>query len=508
MSLKPTEGSLEEQKRALEAELLRSKDSEAELKRKHAELGVIFEALPDAVLVADLNRTIVRVNPAFARLFGYAPEEVCGKSTRLLYTSDEDFIRQGTLRFNPHSREGYQPLVIAYQKKNGKIFISETVGTLVRDERGEALGLVAIMRDVTARKEMEALLRFTQFSVEAASISVFWIAPDGTFTYINQAACDLLGYAREELLRMKISDIEPEFASDPRKIFWERLKQEKVRVFETRHRARSGEVVPVEVTSNYLCYEGREYEFAFARNISKRKRAEERIRMLSQQLIQAYESERRMISRELHDRVAQDLSASKITCDMLLNRQSNENPETKKLLAELSRRLERSIMTVRDLSYDLRPPGLDHIGLVQTLFEYCQDFSQKHGIEVDFKSAGVTELGLDAEREINLYRLIQEGLTNIRKHAEATKVTIRLVAAFPHIFLRIIDNGKGFDVQQRLAAAADEKRMGLRSMEERVSLLGGVITIRSRPSLGTSILIKIPYSEKLSNAVQDSSDCR
>jgi signal transduction histidine kinase len=106
------------------------------------------------------------------------------------------------------------------------------------------------------------------------------------------------------------------------------------------------------------------------------------------------------------------------------------------------------------------------------------------------------KLTLDFDTEINLYRLIQESLTNIKKHADADQVTIRLVKAFPNIILRIEDNGKGFDVKKRLAALSEEKRMGIRSMEQRSKLLHGEMEIQSRPMLGTKISITLPYKGK------------
>jgi signal transduction histidine kinase len=148
----------------------------------------------------------------------------------------------------------------------------------------------------------------------------------------------------------------------------------------------------------------------------------------------------------------------------------------------------------------LRPPALDELGLVQALFQYCDDFSEDNGINVDFHSAGMKDLKLDFDTEINLYRLIQEGLTNIKKHAGADHVTIRLVAAFPNIILRIKDNGRGFNLQERLANITKEKRMGIRSIEERVKLLQGEMEIQSRPMQGTKISIKLPYKDKKSGS--------
>jgi signal transduction histidine kinase len=231
-------------------------------------------------------------------------------------------------------------------------------------------------------------------------------------------------------------------------------------------------------------------------DIAERKQAEEQIHALTQELMKAQESERQRISRELHDRVAQELSALKIGYETLFDNQPAIPPEIRQRVSEMSKTFRECIKEVRDISYDLRPPVLDELGLVQALSQYCNDFSKNNGTNVDFHSAGMKDLKLDFDTEINLYRLIQEGLTNIKKHADADHVTVRLVAAFPNIILRIEDNGRGFDVQERLTTITKEKRMGIRSMKERVKLLKGKMEIQSKPNQGTKISIKFPYKGK------------
>ena len=125
------------------------------------------------------------------------------------------------------------------------------------------------------------------------------------------------------------------------------------------------------------------------------------------------------------------------------------------------------------------------------------------GLPVDFQSAGLKKLKLDYSIQINLYRLVQEGLTNIRKHAAADRVTLKLAAAFPNIILRVEDNGHGFDVQARAAAADHEKRMGLRSMQERVALLNGEMKLQSKLGRGTKVTIKLPFGEKKSGTQEN-----
>jgi signal transduction histidine kinase len=208
------------------------------------------------------------------------------------------------------------------------------------------------------------------------------------------------------------------------------------------------------------------------------------------------EKERQRISRDLHDRVAQDLSTLKIGCETLFDDQPIVPSDIRERVSQLSKIIEGSIKDVRNLAYALRPPSLDQLGLVQTVSQYCEDFSDETGVSADFYSAGMDNVKPDLDTQINLYRLIQEALSNVRKHADASRASIRLVPSFPNIILRIEDDGRGFDVAARLAAAHDEKRLGLLSMKERVALLGGTMEIQSRPGQGTKIFIELPYGGK------------
>jgi PAS domain S-box-containing protein len=234
--------------------------------------------------------------------------------------------------------------------------------------------------------------------------------------------------------------------------------------------------------------------------------SEKRFRGLSQELIKAHENERKMISCELHDRVAQDLSMLKISCETLFDGYPEVPDKVKEKIDRLSGMLEKTIMIVRDMSYELSPPGLNEMGLGRTVYMFCQDFSEKCDIKVDFFSAGMDRLKLDPESQINLYRLIQEGLNNIKKHARAGSAVVKLVAASPHIILRMEDDGIGFDVKERELRTTAEKRMGLRSMKERVNLLGGEMQILSMPMKGTKILIRIPIQENYDADKENHSD--
>jgi PAS domain S-box-containing protein len=232
------------------------------------------------------------------------------------------------------------------------------------------------------------------------------------------------------------------------------------------------------------------------RNITDQKRSHEQVRTLTRQLLSAQENERRMISRELHDSIAQDLSSLIMNWEKLLRDLQDLPDEAKKRVSESSAILKKAIASIRDLSYLLRPPTMDRLGIVQSIASFCEDFSDKTGIDVEFTPTGLSDISVDSDTEINLYRLVQEGLNNIGRHAKAKHATVKMVMSHPSIILRIVDDGRGFDVEKRLAALTEEKRMGLRSMEERVRLLGGQMEVKSHMGKGTNILIEVPFVEK------------
>ena len=363
--------------------------------------------------------------------------------------------------------------------------------------------LPTVIEKVVRKNRLEqSLLKSEKRFQDMAENTSDWlweVDAQGKYIYSNPVVEDIIGYSRDEVIGRYFYD----FFSSKNK------EDSKARIFEL-----MAEIKPIKSLDNFLlhkngmevvletsgvpcldkkgnisCYRG------VSRDISERKRSETRIQQLSQQLLKAQEAERQMISCELHDRVAQDLSASKIQFDMLIKEQPALDAPVKAKLLEISNRLQVAINSIRDLSYDLQPPVLAEMGLLKALEIYCEEFSSQFVRKVDFQSAGLNLFKLDSDTEIHLYRLVQEGLNNIRKHADSDDAIVRLLGVFPNIILRIEDTGKGFDVKARELALGDEKRMGLRSMKERVNLLGGQMTIQSNPMQGTKIYIKIPYQE-------------
>ncbi len=479
-------------------EITERKRNEEMLKETKNLLSSTFDAIQDLMIVIDKDLRVVASN-----------------------WKDHDYISEKECRGNPYCYTLTMRRKIPCEHcramevfANGGIKVFEHTNPFdgqtreiqvvpILDDHQNVVMVVEHLRNITDRKRAEEALRQSEERFksifENALIGFYRTTPDGRILDANPTLIKMLGYScLEELAAVNLEThaYHPQY---PRRLFRERIERDgEIKGMESLWKRPDGTMMYIrenarairDAAGNIVCYEGTIEDF------TDHKRAKERINTLSQQLMQAHESERQMISQELHDRVAQDLSSLKIGLDTIFDGHPGLSPEIQKKIPEFSGILQRVIGNVRDLSYELRLWGLNEMGLIPALSMYCEEFAEKSGIEVNFQSAGMGSFSLDSDTEISLYRLIQEGLINVRKHAAADHATVKLLGASPNIILRIEDDGLGFDLQERARTADKERRMGLRSMAERVSLLRGEMTIQSQPMKGTRIFIKFPYQEK------------
>jgi len=184
---------------------------------------------------------------------------------------------------------------------DGKVKWVREKASLEFNKDGGVLGAFGITQDITKRVLRERALRFTQFAVDHASDEAYWIDKDAAFVYVNDAACKALGYRREELLRMKVADVDPDFPMDVWPAHWEKKRQDPTMRFEARHRTKDGRIYPVEITSNFLMFENIEYACSFARDITDRKVAEQTRDVLMQQLQERNEELQSIVFAAAHD---------------------------------------------------------------------------------------------------------------------------------------------------------------------------------------------------------------
>jgi signal transduction histidine kinase len=226
-----------------------------------------------------------------------------------------------------------------------------------------------------------------------------------------------------------------------------------------------------------------------ARDITERKLARDTLQMFSRQLIEAQEDERRRISRELHDQIGQVLTAVKMNLFSVQNICSG--PESVFYIKDNVDAIDEALRLVRDLSVDLRPPVLDDLGLVSALRWYIDRYTTRTGLTVDVRIE-LQEHGERFSREVETacFRIAQEALTNVVRHASANGIVVSLVRDDNCLLLSIRDDGVGFN-PERLRKRATRATLGLISMQERAHAAGGTIEIDSVISKGTEIRFKL-----------------
>ena len=226
--------------------------------------------------------------------------------------------------------------------------------------------------------------------------------------------------------------------------------------------------------------------------LERSRRMQEHLRRLSHEILSAQEEERRAISRELHDEIGQTLTAIKVKL-VTLNKEATINAsDLKRKIASTQRLVQRSMNTVHRFARNLRPPLLDDLGLIPALHSFMKGLTKRTGIRIHFATFAAVEK-LDGDKRTVLYRVAQEALTNVAKHAEASLVTVGIQREQGVVLLQIHDNGKSFDVERALLAKKIT-RLGLLGMRERVEMVGGRFEIESTPRRGTTIRARIPFA--------------
>jgi signal transduction histidine kinase len=212
--------------------------------------------------------------------------------------------------------------------------------------------------------------------------------------------------------------------------------------------------------------------------------------LLSQRLMKAQEEERLHLSRELHDESSQLLAA--LTMQLgLLERDSHNSQIVNQRVAELKGTIDRIQDNLHQLAVNLRPASLDHLGLVTALEQSVAEFGRQYHIATDFEAVGMLEKRLPIETEAALFRIVQESLTNVALHAQASRVDVLLGRRERHVVVTIEDDGVGFTP----SSSAMENNLGLFGMRERIEMLGGQFTIESSPGRGTTVRVEVPSDD-------------
>ena len=352
---------------------------------------------------------------------------------------------------------------------------------------------------IAERKRAEVALRESEERYrelfENAKDAIYVHDLEGTYLSINRAAEKLSGYSRAEIVGHNFKEfVAAEHVRDVRDSFWKKLAQQGETTYEVDVINKDGRRVPIEVSSRAI-YENGELVGVqgMARDITERKLAQDALQRFSRNLIEAQEEERRRIARELHDQIGQILTAVKMNLHAV--QQFCQGSEAGFYVKDNIEAVDEALRLVRDLSVELRPPILDDLGLTTALRWYVDRYTKRTGLNVDV----VVDLPDENERfarelETACFRIAQEALTNVVRHAKATQVLVRLTRATDVLFLIVKDDGVGFDVERLRKRASRVATLGLVSMQERAHAAGGTIEIDSAPASGTEIRFSLPLA--------------
>ena len=470
------------------------KRTEQALRESEERYRDLVENSRELICTHDLNGKILSVNRAARELFGYDLHEfVGGKNIRDIL---EPQVREEfSMYMERILREGATSGTMHVVTRSGEHRLLEYYNSL-RTEGVAAPIVRGIARDITETRRGEQALRASEERYRELfenSKDAFYVHDiNGVYTSVNRAAEKLSGYSREQIVGKHFSEfMTAEDARHVQRQLQKKLESAGETTYEIEMITKKGKHVAVEISSRLIVEHGVPVGVqGCVRDISEKKKAQEAARNYSRRLIDAQEAERRRISRELHDQVGQILTAVKMNLHALQHKCAQ--PEILMSINDNLKVIDEAVDQIRDLSIDLRPLLLDDLGLVVALRWYLERQTRNLGIPAKFISGSLDEDDrFSSELETACFRIVQEGVTNIVRHARATRISVRLERVITELILLITDDGAGFDARM-LRGASGIATLGLRGMEERAQAVGGSITIDSAPALGTEICARFP----------------
>jgi PAS domain S-box-containing protein len=517
--------------------------AQAALKESEARYRLLADASSDVIWTCDLDFNLTYINPAITRLTGFTPQESMRQTFAKMFTPASleraralsvEALTRAQSSTGTESSAWSSVAELEMNRKDGTTVCTETCINFVLDTEGKPQAIIGVTRDISERKRAEAEREAQR---RAADLALLYDKTRDLGTHLDlpvliptllQRASELLpitcgaiflfdaarnefelsqtwGIAMKPNCRVALMDaaltndsltLSPLPPTDP---FLLPVTAPQMRVT-LKYADQVLGVLVIAGASNTLAFTQADTNLLSlfaeraaaaiynARMFENVRISRERAQALSHQLLTAQETERRAIARELHDEIGQALTGVQLNLQMLNDVIDSENQDT---LEETMHAIELVLEQVRDLSRTLRPSMLDDFGLAPALKWYLERQAKRAGFQAEFH-ADLAEPRLPEEVETVCFRVAQEALTNVVRHAHARHVRIDLRQEPTHLVMIIADDGEGFDPVTALQNASAGSSFGVLGMRERVTLIGGDIEIQSAPQHGTQISIRIP----------------
>jgi PAS domain S-box-containing protein len=491
------------------------KRTEETLDQERALLRTIIDNFPNSIFVKDKKYRKIVVNLEHARrvtmhlspTISFSVDDLLGKTDFEVYPRE---LAEGFLIEDQKIIDGGQSVLnheLLSIDTNGQTHWELISKIPLRDRNGEIIGLVGISNDITGRKQTEqAFLQSEENfrrSISESPFGIRIISFEGETIYVNKAFLDIYEYNNLEEFRSipAINRYTPESYAQ------HQIRKEKIKNghdifdYEVSIVRKNAEVRYVKVWRKEVLWNGVKHYQTFNLDITEQKQSAEalnnsqqELRKFATHLQNVREEEKLSLAREIHDDLAQISVALKIDMGMFKKKISKgiEATTTEELLSKLkdfSGQVDNSIKSARRIMNGLRPELIELLGFEEACKSYLRDFEKTYQISSQFEST-ILNLVINLEQSVALFRILQETLTNVAKHAKAKVVKVQFSNQTNKLIMEIIDNGVGFDENNK----GRQDSYGLIGMKERVFLLDGELNITSKVGQGTSVRVKIPYN--------------
>jgi PAS domain S-box-containing protein len=492
-------------------------------------LAAIVDSSDDAIISKTLDGVITSWNNSAERLFGYTREEAVGQHITLIIPEDR---RDEEAKIVEQLRRGERVdhFETVRVRKDGTLLDLSLTISPVKDATGRAIGASKVARDITQRKQIEQALAERARLLDLSNDAIFVRDEADRVTYWNRSAFDLYGYTREEAVgRVSHELLRTEFPEALDRII-EQLHHDNRWTGELIHTHKDGSRIVVASrwaldrddrgnrrrileTNNDITQQKRNEKalreseerlrtLSDGLEVQVRARTQEleernaeilqqsdQLRELSNRLLKTQDDERRRIARELHDSAGQLITVLGMNIAGIA-KHGEQNPSLAEIVEDTQNLVQQLSREIRTTSYLLHPPLLDENGLSQAIHWYMQGLTERTDLDIELNIP--ENFGrLPADLELTIFRIVQEGLTNIHRHSGSKTATIRLSRNANSVLLKIEDHGKGISPEKLVAIRAQRTGVGITGMRERVRHLKGAMDIQSN-GMGATISVTFP----------------